>query len=104
MAHSLFILTVRRFGGSTPRGSNVFFPCFFLGGGGSYEQVPAMKISGATILGLAKFSEFIIAAQTFSSLWIAKCGLELTISIELTLSGVITLFSQIWKALERSKL
>ena len=32
----------------------VFFPCFFLGGGGSYEQVPAMKISGATILGLAK--------------------------------------------------
>ena len=36
-----------------PEGA-MFFPCFFLGGGGSYEQVPAMKISGATILGLAK--------------------------------------------------
>ena len=44
-------------------------------------------------------SEFIKAAQTFSSLRIAKCGLELTMAIHWT----YCIWSQIWKALERSK-
>ena len=38
----------------------------------------------ATSLYFGAESEFIIAAQTFSSLRIAKCGLELTITIHRT--------------------
>ena len=50
------------------------------------------NVNLATTLYFCAKSEFIIAAQTFSVLRIAKCGLELTIALHY---GVIMLLSQV---------